>query len=98
MALPTRLSKTCAIRSRSTRTTAAGALAFDRQGDAGVLGLGLRSARPPRPAACRWATGCEVQPDPALLDPRQVEQVVDHRQQAVGVLPRRQQQLDLLGR
>ena len=41
--------------------------------------------------------GLEVELDAALFDPGQVEQVVDHRQDAVGVLAGRQQQLDLLG-
>ncbi len=42
--------------------------------------------------------GPQVELHAALLDPGQVEQVVDHRQDAVGVLPGGQEQLDLLGR
>ena len=38
-----------------------------------------------------------IEGDPPLLDPGQVEKIVDHPQEPFGVLPGRQEQLDLLG-
>ncbi len=77
----------------------AGELAVDvgLERDRGILGARLH----PRSGAMDELVGedrLEVELDPALLDPGQVEQVVDHREDAIGILPRRQEQLDLFGR
>ena len=85
-------------------------IAIDHHAEMMVVGE-LRGREPARPeTACGWnrltasstssaaGTAVEVELDAALLDPGQVEQVVDHRQDAVGVLAGGQQQLDLLGR
>ena len=97
MALTIRLSKTCSIRSRSTMTQASSP------------STSVSSVMPASSARdCIRAAALvdeldgedrlEVQLDAALLDPGQVEQVVDHGQDAIGILARRQQQLDLFRR
>ena len=46
----------------------------------------------------RGAKWFEVEPDSPLLDPGEIEEVVDHGEDSIGVLARCQEELDLFGR
>ena len=94
-ALPTKLSKTCSIRSRSTRMggrpkptdpvrliPASTALFF-----VPIHCLAEEVGRRGR---------LEIELHPSLLDPCQVKQIVDHRENPLGVLACAQEQLRLL--
>ena len=82
-ALPIRLSKTWAIRSRSTAMERAQS-DRSRQGDARVHGVGLIA--PDRLAEQAGRRG-RLQIMPCLARSRQVEEVVDHGQNPFGILP-----------
>ncbi len=91
-----RLSKTCSIRSLSTRTKGKGEASLGSEENGGILGMGSKSF-PGIVHEYRGVNRLLIEGNPPLLDAGQVEKIVDHPQKPFGVLPGRQEQLYLLG-